>query len=82
VVGRCWSFKTLNFEVFKTKREKLFLYISITLCTDTVVTYASLDQILCINSIWVVQNLQLYEKVFKTKLNNILSYISIYFSYI
>jgi len=44
--GRIWSFQTLNFELFKTKQEQLFVYISITLCTDTVVTYASLDQII------------------------------------
>jgi len=45
--GRSWSFKTLNFEV-KTKLEKLSVFISITLCTDSVVTYASLDQIWCL----------------------------------
>jgi len=43
------------------KQENFFVNISIILCTDTVVTYAYSDQILC-NSIWVVQNLQFYEK--------------------
>jgi len=42
--GRSWTFKTLNFEVFKTKLEIFLVYIPKTLCTDSVVTYASLDQ--------------------------------------
>ena len=46
--GRSWSFKTLNLEVFKTEQEKLFILISITLCADSVATYASLGQILCL----------------------------------
>jgi len=33
-------------------------------CTDTVVTYASLDQILCPYNIWVVRNIQFDEKKF------------------
>jgi len=43
----------IYFEIFKTKLEKLFVCISITLC---VVTYASLDQVRCLNSIWVIQS--------------------------
>ena len=38
--------QTLNLEVFKTEQENLFVLISITLCADSVATYASLDQIL------------------------------------
>jgi len=57
-----WSFKTMNFEVFKTKHKELLVSISSTLFTDTRVTYASIDQLLCFNSIYVVQNLQFYEK--------------------
>jgi len=79
--GRSWSFKTLNLEVFKTKLETLFVYISTTLCTDSVVAYASLDQIWRINSIRVIQNLQFFEKVSKTNVKNLLSYISINLSY-
>jgi len=60
--GRSWSFKTLNFEVFKTKLEKSFVYIFITLCTNSVVTYASLDQIWCLNSIWVIINLHFFKE--------------------
>ena len=41
--GRSWSFQTLNLEVFKTEQEKLFVLISIILCADSVVTYASLN---------------------------------------
>ena len=40
--GRSWSFQTPNMEVYKTKQEKLFVLISIILCTDSVATYASL----------------------------------------
>ncbi len=31
------SFKTVNLEVFKLKKEKLFFLISITWCTDTLI---------------------------------------------
>jgi len=48
--GRSWSFQTLSFELFKTKQEKLFVYISIILFNDSV-TNAYLDQILCLNNI-------------------------------
>jgi len=41
--GRSQIFKILNFVAFKTKQKKSFVYISITLCTDSVVTYAALD---------------------------------------
>jgi len=36
--GRSWSFKTLIFEVSKTKQEKLLVYISTTLGTNIVVS--------------------------------------------
>ena len=48
--GRSWSFQKLNLELFKTKQEKLFVLISITLCADSVATYACLDQILCLKN--------------------------------
>ena len=48
--GRNWSFHILNSEVYKKEQEKLFLLISITLCADSVATYASHDQILCLNN--------------------------------
>ena len=49
-VGISWSFQTLNLEVFKTEQKKLFVLISIIiiLCADSVATYASVDQILCL----------------------------------
>ena len=37
-----------EFGCVKPEQEKLFVLISISLCADSVVTYASLDQILCI----------------------------------
>ena len=46
--GRSWSFQTLNLGVFKTERDKLFVLISMILCADSVATYASLNQILCL----------------------------------
>ena len=48
--GRSWSFQTPNLEVFKTKQEKLFVLISIILCADSVATYASVNQILCLKN--------------------------------
>ena len=39
-------------QVFKTEQEKIFiLAVSIILCADSVVTYASLDQTLCFNNV-------------------------------
>ena len=57
--GRSWSFQTPNLEVFKTEQEKLFVLISIILCADSVATYASLDQILCLRNMQMVKNLQI-----------------------
>ena len=48
--SRSWSFQTPNLEVFKTKQEKLFVLISIILCADSIATYASFDQILCLKN--------------------------------
>ena len=48
--GRNWSFQAPNLEVFKTEQEKLFVLISIILCADSVATYASLDQFLCLKN--------------------------------
>ena len=48
--GRSRSFQTLNLEMFETEQEKLFVLISITLYADSVATYASLDQILCLKN--------------------------------
>ena len=48
--GRSWSFQTPNLEVFKTEQDKLVVLISIILCADSVATYASLDQILCLKN--------------------------------
>ena len=48
--GRSWSFQTPNMEVYKTKQEKLFVLMSTILCADSVATYASLDQILCLEN--------------------------------
>ena len=59
--GRSWSFQTPNLEVFKTEQEK-FVLISIILCADSVATYASLDQILCLRNMIMVRNLQFYKK--------------------
>ena len=47
--GRTWSFHTLNLEVFKTEQEQIFVLVFITLCADSVATYASLDKIMCFN---------------------------------
>ena len=32
-----WSLQTLNLEVFKTELENVFVFISITLCADSVI---------------------------------------------
>ena len=52
--GRSWSFQTLNLDVFKTEQDKLFVFISITSCTNNVATYACTDQVLCLNIIRMV----------------------------
>ena len=45
IVGRSCGFKTLKFEVFKDRTREIIVLISIiTLCADSVATYASLDQ--------------------------------------
>ena len=46
----CGLVETPNLEVFKTEQEKKFVLISIILCADSVATYASLDQILCLKN--------------------------------
>ena len=74
--GRSLSFQTLNLEVFKTEQEKLFVLISIILCADSVATYASIDQILLRICEWS-KIYNFIKKVFKTKLKNLLSYVSI-----
>ena len=51
---RIWKF-------LKTEQEK-FVLISIILCADSVATYASLDQILCLRNMIMVRNLQYYKK--------------------
>jgi len=53
------------------KLEKLFVYISITLCTDSVVTYASLDKIMCL-TVFGLSKMYTFikKKKFKTKLKN------------
>jgi len=57
----------LNFDIFKMKQEKIFVYIPITLCTD----FCAL-----IVFEWSKIN-NFMKKVLNTKLKNILSYISI-----
>ena len=49
---RSWSFQTLHLKLFtcKTEQENLFVLISITLCADSVATYACPDQILCLKN--------------------------------
>ena len=70
----------LCLEVFKSEQEKLFVLISITSCANSVATYASLDQILCLNhfdavtAIWQVRN-QSHFSIFKKILNADLTFL-------
>ena len=43
-----------NLDEFKTEQDKLFVLISITLCADSVATYASLYKIFCLNNTCMV----------------------------
>ncbi len=71
------SFKTVNLEVFKLKKEKLFVLISIIWYTDTLVPEVSYEP----NFVGTRNlNLKIFKilrkKVFKPGFLNLLSYIS------
>ncbi len=71
------SFKTVNLEVFKLKKEKLFVLISITWYTDTLIPEVSYEP----NFVGTRNlNLEIFKilrkKVFKPGFLNLLSYIS------
>jgi len=65
-------------ELLKTKQKNICLYLY-NFCTDSVVTYTSIDKILCLNSISGPELTILWKKMFKGKKK--LSYISINLSY-
>ncbi len=71
------SFKTVNLEVFKLKKEKLFFLISITRYTDTLIPEVSYEpDFVGTRNLNLEIFLNFKKKVFKPGFLNLLSYIS------